>query len=101
MASDYGDDSGEKMLDGFTRLGERVGMRAVYQHSDRLRDACDNARSQTSAHETVEVGGDTRVEWARLNMQEFRAIEGYDELKQDIESRLEARDGCAPCPGFA
>lgn len=92
MASDYGDDSGEKMLDGLTRLGERMGMRAVYQRSDRLRDACDNARNQTSAHETVEADGETRVEWARLDMQEFRAIEGYDELKQDIEGRLEARD---------
>ena len=92
MASDYGDDSGEKMLDGFTRFGERMGMRAMYRRSDRFQDACDNVRSQTSAHETVETDGETRVEWARLDMQEFRAVEGYDELKQDIEERLDARD---------
>lgn len=92
MASDYGDDSGEKMLDGFTRFGERMGMRVVYRRSDRLQDACDNVRSQTSAHEAVETDGETRVEWARLDMQEFRAVEGYDELKQDIEERLDARD---------
>ena len=31
------------------------------------------------------------VEWAKLDMSEFREIEGYDEIKQSIESKLRSR----------
>lgn len=90
MASDYGDDSGEKMLDGFTRMGERMGIDAMYRRSNRLQDALENARAQTSAYKCAEDGGETRVEWAKLDMAEFRDAEDYDEIKQAVEERIRA-----------
>ena len=30
MASDYGDDAGEKMIEDFMRFGERMGERVLY-----------------------------------------------------------------------
>lgn len=88
MASDYGDDSGEKMIDGFTRLGERMGVREMYRRSDRLQQAFDKTKASTSAHEADHEG---RVEWAKLDMSEFRAAGGYDELKEAVEDKMAER----------
>ncbi|RNL37794.1 hypothetical protein DMP06_10335 [Slackia equolifaciens] len=33
MASDYGDDAGEKMIEDFMRFGERMGERAMYDRA--------------------------------------------------------------------
>lgn len=88
MASDYGDDSGEKMLDGFTRLGERMGVREMYRRSDHLQQAFDKAKANTTAHESDAEG---RVEWAKLDMTEFRVAGGYDELKRAVEGKMAER----------
>ena len=88
MASDYGDDSGEKMLDGFTRLGERMGVREMYRRSDRLQQAFDKTKANTTAHETDAEG---RVKWAKLDMTEFREADGYGELKQAVEGKMAER----------
>ena len=85
MASDYGDDSGEKMLDGFTRLGERMGVREMYRRSDRLQQAFEKTKANTTAHESDAEG---RVEWAKLDMTEFRDAGGYDELKRAVEEKM-------------
>lgn len=91
MSSDYGDDSGEKMLEGFTRMGERMGVDAMYRRSNRLQDALENARAQTSPYECAEGDGETRVEWAKLDMAEFRGAEDYGAIKQAVEERIRAR----------
>ena len=88
MASDYGDDSGEKMLDGFTRFGERMGVREMHRRSDRLQQAFDKAKANTTAHETDAEG---RVEWAKLDMSEFRVAGAYDELKEAVEDKMAER----------
>lgn len=43
MASDYGDEAGEKMVDDFMRFGERMGERAMYERAHRIQRACENA----------------------------------------------------------
>ena len=90
MASDYGDESGEKMLDNFTRFCELKGERAMRERAYRLQDAFDHAKSGTKAHEVIGEGEQARVEWAKLDMKEFQAIEGYDEIKQVIEAKMRA-----------
>lgn len=37
MASDYGDEAGSKMIDGFMRFGERMGERAMYAWAGQMR----------------------------------------------------------------
>ena len=90
MASDYGDESGEKMLDNFTRFCEFKGEAAMRERARKIQDACDHAKSRSKAHGVVEDGGERRVEWAKLDMAEFRAIDGYDDIKQIIEAKLRA-----------
>ena len=88
MPSDYGDESGEKMLDNFTRFGERMGEEAMRNRADKLHDAFEHAKARAS-----EKGApwNEPSEWAKLDMQEFREIEGYGEVKRIIESKMAAR----------
>lgn len=88
MPSDYGDESGEKMLDNFTRFGERMGEEAMRNRADRLHDAFEHAKARAS-----EKGAPWNApsEWAKLDMHEFREIEGYEEVKRIIESKMAAR----------
>lgn len=92
MASDYGDEAGQKMVDDFMRFGERMGERAMYERAHRIQRACENATREAMRS----AGGDApepseSPEWAKLDMAEFRRIEGYDGIKGIIEAKLAAR----------
>ena len=78
------------MLDNFTRFCELKGESAMRDRARKIQDACDHAKSKSKAHEVIDDGGEMRVEWAKLDMAEFRAIEDYDEIKQVIEAKLRA-----------
>ena len=52
MASDYGDESGEKMLDSFTRFAERRGEFAMRQRAYDFQRACKNATFAAKEHDT-------------------------------------------------
>lgn len=88
MPSDYGDESGEKMLDNFIRFGEHMGEEAMRNRADKLHDAFEHAKARAS-----EKGApwNEPSEWAKLDMHEFREIEGYGEVKRIIESKMAAR----------
>lgn len=89
MASDYGDESGEKMLDNFTRFGERMGEAAMRDRALRLYRAFENAKAGAGEKIPDEPPGMAGPsEWAKLDMAEFREIDGYDEIKQIIEAKL-------------
>lgn len=87
MAEDFGDDSGEKMLDNFSRFAERAGVEAMRARADAISRACEHAKASAS-----EKGApwNEPTEWAKLDMHEFREIEGYDELKPIIDAKLDA-----------
>lgn len=86
MASDFGDESGEKMLDNFERFAERMGEEAMRRRAEEFIQACEHAKSATAGKDAP--GGD--AEWAKLDMREFQGIEGYDELKPIIDAKLDA-----------
>lgn len=91
MASDYGDEAGEKMLDNFSRFGERMGERAMYSRADRMQRAFQNAtRAARGAAGKATPDREVSPEWAKLDMAEFREIEDYDGIKGIIEGKLEA-----------
>ena len=87
MASDFGDGSGEKMLDNFTRFAERMGEDAMRRRADDFRRACKNAKSKANGGRAADA---EPSEWAKLDMTEFQSIEGYDELKPIIDERVRA-----------
>lgn len=87
MASDFGDDSGEKMLDNFNRFAERMGEEAMRRRAEKFIQACEHAKSASAKGGN---GSDEPTEWAKLDMREFQDIEGYDELKPIIDGKLDA-----------
>lgn len=91
MASDYGDEAGEKMLDNFMRFGERMGERAMYARADRMQHAFQNAtRAARGTARKATPDREVSPEWAKLDMAEFREIEDYDGIKGIIEDKLKA-----------
>lgn len=90
MASDYGDDAGEKMIEDFMRFGERMGERAMYRRAEQIRRAFENATG--AAREAAEGNGTAEhpAEWAKLDMAEFQEIEDYAGIKGIIEAKLRA-----------
>lgn len=91
MASDYGDDAGEKMIEDFMRFGERMGERAMYDRAKRMEAAFEKARD--AARSTPAEGGirEEPSEWAKLDMAKFREIEGYEGVKDIISTKLRSR----------
>lgn len=86
MADDYGDDSGQKILDDLTRFAERMGAAAMIRRADGLHAALEHAK--TSAKQEKTTGGAEPVEYAKLDMHEFRTLEDYDSIKKIIEAKL-------------
>ena len=90
MASDYSDEAGSKMIDDFMRFGERMGERAMYARAAQMQKTFRNATR--AAHEAAgadRVADEEPSEWAKLDMHEFRGIEGYDTIKEIIEDMIQ------------
>lgn len=88
MADDYGDDSGQKILDDLTRFAERIGAAAMIRRADGLHAALEHAKASTTQEKTKD--GVEPVEYAKLDMHEFRALDDYDGIKKIIEAKLGA-----------
>lgn len=90
MSSDYGDDSGEKMLDSTARIGERWGESALRQRAWNLQNACDKAsdKAEAVAEAPSESIEDSVPAWAKLDMDDFRRNGDWDQTKRQIEDAL-------------
>lgn len=91
MASDYGDEAGEKLFDWMMQVGERTGMDAMGDAADRLGAAFKHAREGQPEPAAGDQGRDGQAEWLRLDMHEFQGIEGYEQVRSAISSELSAR----------
>lgn len=86
MASDFGDESGEKLFDWMLRMGQDAGQDAIKASAERLKGAIRNLRGnldEASEDKTGEV-----KEFARLDMHEFQELPNYASLKEIIDDRL-------------
>lgn len=103
MADDYGDDSGQRLYDMIVRAGtvaaERSGLSArdgaMGEAAARIEEALSALRRQLGdqaapgpAREEPRDGA--TPEYARLDVRELKAIDGFEELKGIIHSDLEA-----------
>lgn len=86
MASDFGDESGEKLFDWMLRMGQDAGQDAIKESAERLRNAIRNVRGQMGEDGQAQEGGVR--EFARLNMSEFEELPDYATLKEIIDERL-------------
>ena len=88
MPSDFGDDSGEKMVDWMMRVGQDMGGDAMAASAERLAKALRNARG--GAEDGPAAESEDVAEWARLNMREFEELPEYGTIRQIIDERLSA-----------
>lgn len=92
MASDFGDESGEKMLDSNARIVERWGESALRRRAWELKGACEQASEQAeTAASAIEASDeDSAPAWARLDMSEFKDAGDWEETRPRIEEALRA-----------
>lgn len=90
MASDYGDDSGEKLVDWMLRIGQDAGGEAMSECAQKLADALRNARGAVSQGEEAPEAGAEGIEqkWAKLNMRDFKDLPEYSSIRELIDERL-------------
>lgn len=87
MASDFGDESGEKLFDWFLRMGQDMSEEALRASAERLKGAIRNLRGNL---EDAAPQQDEEVrEFARLDMSEFEELPDYESLKAIIGERLD------------
>ena len=92
MPSDFGDDSGEKMVDWMIRVGQDMGGDAMMATAGKLAKAFKNAREGISAESSeVAEDGEQARSWARLNLHEFEELPAYDSIREIIDERLSSK----------
>ena len=89
MASDYGDEAGEKLFDWMLRMGQDASQDAIRASAERLKSAIRNLRGQIDGPLAEAERGGVR-EYARLNLSEFEELPDYASLREIIETRLDA-----------
>lgn len=87
MASDFGDESGEKLFDWMLRMGQDAGQDAIRASAERLKGAIRNLRGRIDESEQEGQGG--AKEYARLNLSEFEELPDYAFLKEIIDNKLD------------
>lgn len=98
MAEDFGDEAGQKLVDWATRIamyqariggpsrGERAMRDAAEQLTRALEAARDSLRDPASAE--VREGAPSLPEWAKLDLADFQAMDGYEEIRSAIDAKL-------------
>lgn len=100
MTNDFGDDSGEKLVDWMIRIGQDAGEAAMMASGERLATAFRRARGE----DAIEGGAEADfgvAEWAKLDLSEFTSLPEYETIRQVIDEKL-SREGIrhefAPMP---
>lgn len=88
MASDYGDEAGEKLFDWMLRLGQDGGEAAMRASAGKLKEAIRNLRGKMDERPIGEP--DSVREYARLNLSEFEELPDYASLREIIKACLDA-----------
>lgn len=92
MATDFGDESGEKLFDWMLRVGQEAGQEALAKSAKGLAEAI---RSTCASIEKSEGSGGVAAkttEWAKLSMREFEDLPEYETLADMISAQLK-KDG--------
>ena len=72
MASDYGDEAGEKLFDWMLRMGQDASQDAIRASAERLKNAIRNLRGQID-EPLAEAEHESVRDYARLNSPNRRA----------------------------
>ena len=97
MASDYGDEAGEKLFDWMLRMGQDASQDAIRASAERLKNAIRNLRGQID-EPLAEAEHESVRDYARLNLSEFEELPDYASLQVWRILLLVAGLGCWICP---
>ena len=89
MASDYGDEAGEKLFDWMLRMGQDASQDAIRASAERRKNAIRNLRGQID-EPLAEAEHESVRDYARLNLSEFEELPDYASLREIIDARLDA-----------
>lgn len=87
MATDFGDESGEKLFDWVLRIGQDASEQAMLASAERLKDALRNARGEIGGKGPEDAAGQPS-EWAKLSMGQFASLPEYRSIKEIIDGKL-------------
>lgn len=82
MPGDFGDESGEKLLDWMLDIGQTAGQDAMHAAARKLTVALKRVKGDLDI-------GESSPEWASLNLDELTQVENYDSIKQIIDRHLD------------
>ena len=98
MAEDFGDEASQRLVDWATRIamyqvrigGPSAGERAMRDAAEQLTRALESARDslRDPASAEVRADGPALPEWAKLDLAEFQAMDGYEEIRSAIDLKL-------------
>lgn len=89
MPNDFGDDTGEKLVDWMIRIGQDAGEAAMMASAEKLAAAFRRARGDCEG-----VGSDRQPsaedvrQWAMLDLREFTSLPEYETIRQVIDEKL-------------
>ena len=87
MATDFGDESGEKLFDWVLRIGQDASEQAMFASAEKLKNALRNARGEIGGKGPEDAAGQPS-EWAKLSMGQFASLPEYRSIKEIIDGKL-------------
>lgn len=90
MPSDFGDESGERLVDWLEYIGQQAGDNVMYASAEKLKSAFHRARADSTVMGAMNDSEGLNTTWAKLSMRDFEALPEYDTLKDLIGKRLDA-----------
>lgn len=89
MATDFGDESGEKLFDWMLRVGQEAGQEALAKSAKGLAEAVRNTCVDIEKTLGAQRDEAEAPEWAKLNMREFADLPQYQTLAEMISAQLD------------
>ena len=90
MPSDFGDESGERLVDWLEYIGQSTGDNVMCASAEKLKSAFHRARADSTVMGVMNDEEGLNAAWVKLNMRDFEALPEYDTLKELIGKRLDA-----------
>lgn len=88
MATDFGDESGEKLFDWMLRVGQEAGQDALAKSAKGLAEAIRSTCADIEKTFGAQRDEAEAPEWAKLSMRQFDGLPEYETLADMVSAQL-------------